>query len=43
MTGVSSDESNILIILELYLQEDTFEIISNPERSHNKPLCDWKL
>jgi hypothetical protein len=43
MTEVSSGESNILISLELFLQGDTFEIISNPERSHNKPLCDWKL
>jgi hypothetical protein len=43
MTEVSSDESNILLSLGLFLEGDTFEIISNPERSHNKLLCDWNI
>jgi len=43
MTEFSSDEGNILLSLGLFLEGDTFETISNPERSHNKSLCDWKL
>jgi len=43
MTEVSSDESNISLSLGLLLEGDIFEITSRPERSHNKPLCDWKL